>query len=261
MISPRIFGALCLVIVGAAACAKESPLYSRLDERQANEIMAVLLEHEIDCSKAAGEENTWDVSVSSDRFSDAVELLKTAGLPSQEFVGVGQMFQKSGMVSSPTEERIRFMYALAQDLSATLTQIDGVIAARVHVVLPENDPFRKEVKPSSASVFIKHRYDSDMESRIPFIKNLVKDGIEGLDYDNISVALFRADPPSVPDLEQAETDLAHLWGFWVAPQSISGLRVVLFGLAAVAALGLVGCGVLAYLHFVYKPKTGPAAPA
>ena len=46
------------------------------------------------------------------------------------------------------------MHALAQDLSATISRIDGVVVARVHIVLPDNNPFAEKVKPSSAAVFI-----------------------------------------------------------------------------------------------------------
>ena len=33
------------------------------------------------------------------------------------------------------------MDALAQDIARTISMIEGVVDARVHVVLPENDPF------------------------------------------------------------------------------------------------------------------------
>ena len=67
--------------------------------------------------------------------------------------------------------------------------------ARVHVVLPENDPFAKNTKPSSAAVAIRHRFDVDMADFVPQIKSLVKNAIEGLDYDKITVTLFRDAPP------------------------------------------------------------------
>ena len=95
----------------------------------------------------------------------------------------------------PSEERIRFMDALAQDLSRTITAIDGVVDARVHVVLPDNDPFSKKNLPSSAAVAIRARWDADLSNVIPSIKSLVKNAIEGLQYEKISVTIFNDSPP------------------------------------------------------------------
>jgi type III secretion protein J len=100
------------------------------------------------------------------------------------------------MISSPSEERIRFMDALAQDIAKTICGIDGVLDARVHVVLPENDPFARHALPSSASVAIHSRWDADLTDLIPSIKGLVKNAIEGLVPEKIHVTIFRDTPPN-----------------------------------------------------------------
>ncbi len=178
------------------ACGKSmTALHTGLEERQANLVMAELLDAGIECSKVAGEENTWNVMIGESDFAAASRLLESKGLPRRNFNGVSEVFKKSGMVSSPSEERIRFMDALAQDLSRTITLIDGVIDARVHVVLPDNDPFARKKLPSSAAVAIRTRWDADMTDIVPSIKNLVKNAIEGLQYDKISVTIFPDMPP------------------------------------------------------------------
>lgn len=187
--------ACAAVLALLAGCEEETTLYSQLEERQANAIIAELKTHDIACRKTPGEEGTWNVMISEGNFAMAMELLEQKGLPRRQYQGVSESFKKTGMVSSPSEERIRFMDALAQDLSRTLSQIEGVVDARVHVVLPENDPFAKHAKPSSAAVAIRHRYDVDMADFVPQIKSLVKNAIEGLDYSKISVTLFRDSPP------------------------------------------------------------------
>ncbi|MCA8998283.1 MAG: type III secretion inner membrane ring lipoprotein SctJ [Planctomycetaceae bacterium] len=197
----RIFSASCgrLVLwswclLAVMGCGKVE-LYSDLPESEANEMMAVLMENGISCAKQAGDEQTWTLSVSNDRFADSVRLLKEQGYPKDKFADMGQMFQKSGLVSSPSEERIRFMYALSQELSNTISRIDGVLSARVHIVLPENSPFGKEVQPSSAAVFIKHQYGTDLDTSITDIKELVISSIEGLDAEKVSVVLFESEAP------------------------------------------------------------------
>ena len=178
-----------------SGCDKETTLHSGLEEGQANLVMAALLDAGIGCHKSPGEEGTWDVTVVESRFADAVNLLEKAGLPRQPHQGIGEVFKKTGMISSPSEERIRFMDALAQDLAKTISSIDGVVDARVHVVLPENDPFARHALPSSAAVAIRSRWDADLTDVIPSVKGLVKNAIEGLAYEKIQVTVFKDEPP------------------------------------------------------------------
>lgn len=187
------YAVLCSMLL--AGCKKETTLHSQLEERQANLVMAALLDGGIVCRKAAGEENTWNVLIDSRDFAKAVNLLESKGLPRRNYQGISEVFKKTGMISSPTEERIRFMDALSQDLSRTIAGIDGVLDARVHIVLPENDPFAKNALPSSAAVAIRSRWNADVEAFIPQIKSLVKNSIEGLQYEKIAVTVFKDEAP------------------------------------------------------------------
>ena len=191
----RISTVIICAALFLAGCDKETTLHSGLEEQQANLVMAALLDAGISCSKAPGEEGTWNVMVSEPKFADAVNLLEQKGLPRRSHMGIGEVFKKTGMISSPSEERIRFMDALAQDLSRTISMIDGVVDARVHVVLPENDPFARNAMPSSAAVAIRSRWDADITDIVPSVKGLVKNAIEDLKYEKIMVTIFRDSPP------------------------------------------------------------------
>ena len=186
------WAALALLLAG---CDKEATLFSGLAESQANAALAALLESGIAATKAPGDEGTWNVMIGEKDFAEAATLCERRGLPRRTFNGVGVVFKKTGMVSSPSEERIRFMDAIAQDLSQTISMIDGVVDARVHVVLPENDPFAKNTLPSSAAVALRSRWDADLTEAIPQVKCLVKNAIEGLAYEKISVTVFKGPPP------------------------------------------------------------------
>ena len=194
MKAANIIAGLSVVLL-LSGCDKETTLHSGLEERQANLVMAALLDADINCRKEPGEEGTWNVAVSESKFAQAVNLLEAKGLPRRSYQGVGEVFKKTGMISSPSEERIRFMDALAQDLSRTIAGIDGDVDERVHVVLPENDPFARNALPSSAAVAIRSRWDADLTDAIPSVKGLVKNAIEGLAYEKIMVTVFRDAPP------------------------------------------------------------------
>ena len=178
-----------------AGCEEKTTLFSGLEESQANAVMAALIGSGIAADKAPGDEGTWVVTIDKSNFAAAANLCESKGLPRRRFNGVGEVFKKTGMVSSPSEERIRFMDAIAQDLSHTISMIEGVIDARVHVVLPENDPFAKNTLPSSAAVAIRTRWDADLSDAVPQVKSLVKNAIEGLAYEKITVTLFKDLPP------------------------------------------------------------------
>jgi len=63
----------------------------------------------------------------------------------------------------------------------------------VHLVVPERNPLADKPQPAAASVFIKHRPDRDLSGQVAQIKALVVNSVEGLAYDNVTVALFPAD--------------------------------------------------------------------
>ncbi len=179
--------AVCLL------CSCKSELYSKVSERDANEILATLYSEGITAGKKTRDEKTWSVEVQEQDLQRALQVLGDHGLPRESFSSTGELFKKEGLISTPSEERIRYIYAVSQELSSTLSQIDGVIAARVHPVIPANDPLATRIRPASASVFIKHRADANLQAMAPAIKNLVMRSIEGLEYENIALTFVAAE--------------------------------------------------------------------
>jgi len=182
-------GALLLALL--VGCSNQE-LYGQLSERQANEMVAVLRGAGIDAEKKS-HEGKFSVLTASADFTNAVRTLNAQGYPRESFDSMGKVFKREGFVSSPLEERARLMHAMSQEISNTIANIDGVVTARVHLVVPERNPLVDKVQPASAAVFIKHRADRDLASQITQIKALVVNSIEGLSYDNVTVALFPAE--------------------------------------------------------------------
>lgn len=183
--------ALLLAMLLLAGCKTE--LFSNLEEKDTNNMLAVLLENGIDAEKV-GDKKTglYTLHVDDARIPEAVNLLKDHGYPKEKASTIGELFKKDGLISSPLEERARFIFALSQSVQETLGQIDGVLVARVHVVLPENDPLGDKAKPASASVFIKYNPAYQIEGMKSDIKLIVEKSIEGLSYDKVSVVMVPA---------------------------------------------------------------------
>lgn len=179
--------AVCLALT-LAGCEVE--LLSGLSESEANEIVALLLDAGVPAEKRKAKDDSVTVLVEEDHFSQAVRLLRAQGLPRPLFDSLADVFAGEGIVSSPMEEQARLTHALGQELSQTISSIDGVLAARVHVVLPTGDRRGGEAMPSSASVVIRHEKAADLSLFVPQIKTLVANAVAGLSYDKVSVALF-----------------------------------------------------------------------
>jgi type III secretion protein J len=162
-----------------------APLYSDLDEQQANEVTAALQGAGIDADKVPSpSKKGWVVEVGRNNFPRAMRVLHDSGLPRARYASMCEIFKKEGFASSAIEERARYQCSLEQEIAHTLSQIPGVVDARVHIALPERDPLGGDSKVSSASVMIFERPGSDLRNNETAIKVTVKDGVQGLDDPN-----------------------------------------------------------------------------
>lgn len=194
--------------------------------------------------------------VDAAELNRAVHILDAAGLPRPARTNLGEVFQKNGVISTPLEERARYIYALSQEVESTLSQIDGVIVARVHVVLPERIAPGEPVQPASAAVFIKYRPDLDPDVIEPRIRRMVASSLPGLagrsDKDLAIVFVpaesYQDKPPQV-----------SFGPFLVTPERSAQLSW-LSGMIGVLIL-MVVAGVLGWPHWQrYRQRQQPPPP-
>ncbi len=241
---PRWLPRALVLLAALLLSACDTELYNNLDQRQANEIVATLQQRGIPAQRVIVKGGQYTVVVDKGRFAESIAILNEAGLPRQEFQTMGQVFKKDGLVSSPMQERAQMIFALSQELSRTVSEIDGVLSARVHLVLPENDPLRQQLVPSSASVFIRHRSDAQVGNLVPQVKMLVANGVAGLSYDKVSVVLVPVEVQA-PSRRQ-DLEMVSFFGVWMQRDNLAQAMWMFFGLVALVLVLAGGLGFVLY---------------
>jgi len=232
---PHLFG--LAVFLALCACGGRVELLTGIPEQEVNEVLGTLLDSGIKAEKLPGKDGLVGLAVESSQAARAIAIMRAEGLPRDRHSTIGEVFRKEGLISSPLEERARYLWALSQELSATIADIDGVIKARVHVVLPERSSGGDPAVPSSSAVYIKYKRSYNLDDAIPQIKRLVTNSIPGLSSEKVSVVLVPAIPAPTAAMALASQDAAPdaLAGAW-NPTSISLLILLLLALVAIAYL-------------------------
>ena len=186
----RLF-AIVLVALMLAGCLTEA-LHSELKEKEANEMVAILHNQGIYGNKSSQGKGLYTVMVASNQFAFAVQTLRRAGYPRPKRVNLGDLFKPSGLVPTPTEERVRYIHGLSRELAGTIRQISGITQVRVHIALASNEKNSGsgigQTGSSKASVLIE--YDPEkvlLGTLIPRIKRLVGDSVPKLTNDEVVV--------------------------------------------------------------------------
>ncbi|MDR1946210.1 MAG: type III secretion inner membrane ring lipoprotein SctJ [Desulfovibrio sp.] len=238
---------LCLLL---GACRVE--LYRDLTESTANELLSALLERGIVAEKVSLGKTGFAVEVDEADQLRALEILRDLGLPKPVYDGLGTVFRKEGMMSSPMEERARFAYALSQEIAASCARLDGVVDARAHVVLGERDVTTGSVTPASAAVMLRYAPEAPINQYLQQIQQMVVQSVPDVAAERVSVLFF----PVMGDVTRPERPvLSDIFGIKVLRGSAERARTagVLIFLAGVAA----GCGGLVVFRRVVR-GTGQA---
>jgi type III secretion protein J len=181
----------CVVILALvlAGCQKQE-LFSNVSQRDANDMIVALERAGITASiKPAGQPGRVALEVDSDQVAIASSVLRRVGLPRPEKTPLTDLLPKDSWMASRNQENVRLAYGMGQDLSSTLTQINGVREARVHIALAQKNAIGSVETAPSASVLV--RYDSrllDPEFRND-IAALISNAVPGLSYDRVAVTM------------------------------------------------------------------------
>ena len=130
---------------------------------------------------------TGDVLVPTQNYHSSRMTLAAQGLPASAATGYEQL-DSIQMGSSRSVEAARLKQSQELELARSISEIDLVISARVHLALPDKEVFVRQQAEPTASVFLQlARGRSLGRSQVEAITHLVSASIPSLTKENVSV--------------------------------------------------------------------------
>ncbi len=238
-----------LLLVLLAGC--RSQIQHGLDERDANELVSVLVARGYDAQKVAekGKKPTWAIEVDDAHATDAMRVLTELKLPRPRSLTTKEVVSQTALIETPGAERLRQLEAQEGDLEQALESMDGVTSAAVELVVPPSARPGQPAQASKAAVLVRAVPEAvvRLHEQRAELRALVAASVDGLKPDDV-VLVIDAVVSQVPA---------------PAEPASSGLRplVVALGVAVSVLAGLLIALSLKLRRKVEAPKPAAASPA
>ena len=162
------------------------PLYGSLDGMDASQVMETL---DAAAIKYTVEPNSGALLVKSDDLARARMRLAAAGVaPKDNSVGFEILDKEQGLGTSQFMEATRYRRGLEGELARTVSSLNNVKAARVHLAIPKSSVFVRDERKPSASVLVELYSGRGLEpSQVMAIVNLVASSVPEMDKAQVTV--------------------------------------------------------------------------
>ncbi|MEQ8445140.1 MAG: flagellar basal-body MS-ring/collar protein FliF [Pelagibacterium sp.] len=182
VVAVMILGFFAFIMVRSTT-PQLAPLYTNLEFDDSAAIIAELgsmgIPYEIRNEGAT-------LLVPRDEITTIRMSLAQDGLPARGQVGYEIFDNQSTLGATSFVQNINHIRALEGELARTIGGLSRVQSARVHLVLPERELFRRDIQESSASIVLTVRGQLSA-GEIRAVQHLVASAIEGLSPNAVSI--------------------------------------------------------------------------
>ena len=152
---PLILIALAILLFGLSYAWINTPAYrplsismSEADQQTAFETLkAAEFKPVVDTSSG-------QITIPANKYHEARIFLASKGIPKNGAMGIESLKDQSAMTTSQFMEQVRYVAAMEQELAKTITQIDSIQTARVHLAMPKQSVFVRDRTPPKASIVV-----------------------------------------------------------------------------------------------------------
>jgi flagellar M-ring protein FliF len=205
-----VFATLCAILIAwyfLAIKQDYAVLYRDLRPQEAASIVTQLESDGVSYRLADGGSQ---ISVPVDE-ADAIRLkLISAGVGAGAHDGF-ELFDDSDMGLTEFAQKIRYQRALQGELARTIMTMEGVLEARVHILIPDRGLFRGDRPPAEAAVTLVTRTPGqETAAQIEGVQRLVAASVADLKVSDVVVLNARGEVISPPETTSEETQLQSL---------------------------------------------------
>ncbi len=209
-LGPMRLGAIALVtfsllgffgfLTARISASPMSLLYTELDQQDAGAIVNKLDALKIPYEVAA---NGNSIRVPGEQVGKVRMLMAAEGLPKGGSIGYEIFDQKEGFGTTSFVQNINHLRALEGELARTISTMNAVQSARVHLVLPQRELFSHTTQTATASVFLKTRGGALGKQQVAAIQHLIAAAVPQLNPNQISIVDERGALLARPNDESA----------------------------------------------------------
>ena len=184
-----IMAVIVLIIGGSVALfftqkqVDQGYLYEGMSETDNQEIVAELKKQRLTDFVM----DSKGVLVPADQIVPLRLKLAQEGLPRRGMIG-WEKFDDKDFTRTEFEQNINKLRAIQGELARTISSIDGINSARVHIVTPKKALFQEDEEKPTAAIYIKTALNANLSPKqIKGITHLVSRSVEGLSPDSITI--------------------------------------------------------------------------
>lgn len=182
VVAVLMLGFFAFLIIRASS-PQMAPLYAGLSLEDSAAIVSELQSQNVPY-ELRGEGET--ILVARDRITAMRMSLAESGLPQRGQVGYEIFDEQNTLGATSFVQNINNVRALEGELARTISSLARIKSARVHLVLPERELFRRERKDPTASIVLQVRGELT-SGEIRAVQHLVASAIEGLTPTRVSI--------------------------------------------------------------------------
>jgi flagellar M-ring protein FliF len=160
-------------------------LFSGMEPKESSEVVAILQQSNVQYKL---DPTTGALMVPASEVQSLRLKLAAEGLPRSSSRGMDILSEDQGFGTSQFIERARYQKALEEELAHSISQLQNVRSARVHLATPKQSVFVRDRKPSTASVVVNLYAGRQLkQGQVAAITHMVASSVPNMDSSNVSI--------------------------------------------------------------------------